>query len=319
MNVDESPAAADLQRVTVLLPVRNGMPLLPAALTSCLDDLRDDDRILVLENNSTDRTAEYVAQVADADPRVRLIRTGARSLPEALNAGIGLATTQLLARMDADDITLPGRFEAQRRAFAARPELVLCGTQIKRFVHDPDRSESVSRHPLDHASIVSGLLRSRHVMTHASVMFSKTAADQIGGYWTHGLSEDCDFFLRLSRRGQICNLPDVGYAVRFHGASANATHQMEILLGMRFAAHRYSAGDADQLDYGQFREAMMSNPWRRWKIKLEAVSDNLYRSSQIRLLESRRSAIGLLQLGGAGLLRMDKTVDRVLRSVSSRE
>jgi glycosyltransferase involved in cell wall biosynthesis len=273
---------------------------------------------LVLENNSSDRTTAHVMEIADEDPRVRLVRTGAKGLPEALNIGIELAKTDLVARMDADDITLPGRFAAQRRAFAEQSDLVMCGTQIKRFVSDPDKSKSVSNHPLDHDDIVDGLIRGRHVVTHASVMFSRAAAVAVSGYWSHGLSEDCDFFLRLSRHGRIGNLELVGYAVRFHGESVNARRQMEVLLGMRFAAYSYCAEGEGDVDYASFRDSVMSHPWRRRKLRVDATSDNLYRSSQIRLLESRFSGLGYLQLAGAAVLRIDKTLARVRQHLTRR-
>ncbi len=316
MSTGDRAPSAGTPAITVLLPVRNGWPLIEPALRSCLDDLGPGDTVLVLENNSSDRTVAHVTELAGADPRVRLVQTGAAGLPEALNIGIDLATTDLVARMDADDITLPGRFAAQRRAFAEQPDLVMCGTQIKRFVSDPDKSRSVSNHPLGHDEIVDGLLRGRHVVTHASAMISRAAAVAVGGYWSNGLSEDCDFFLRLSRHGRLGNLPLVGYAVRFHGDSVNARRQMEVLLGMRFAAHSYCAGGKSDVDYASFRESVMSHPWRRRKLRLQAISDNLYRSSQIRLLESRHSGLGYLQLAGAGVLRIDKTLARVRQLLS---
>src|SRR3712207_340708 len=95
--------AAPRQPVTVLLPVRNGWPLLEPAVASCLADLGPDDRLLILDNGSTDATAEFSLRAEREDPRVRFVRTGAADLAGALNAGIRLADTELLARMDADD------------------------------------------------------------------------------------------------------------------------------------------------------------------------------------------------------------------------
>lgn len=264
----------------------------------------------MLENGSTDQTVPYVSGLAESDSRVRLVRTGASGLAEALNIGIELAETELLARADADDIVLPGRFAAQLAAFREAPELVVCGTQIKRFTHDPTRSVSVTSHPADHDAIVRGLLEGRHVMTHASVVFRRDVARRVGGYWSHGVSEDWDFFLRMSVHGELRNLPVVGYAVRFHGGSLNARRQVDILVGMRFAAHVHQAGDRD--DYIGFRQRLLSHRTGRYRLHMDAWSDNLYRASQIRLLESR-SAVGLLQLAAAAALRPDKTVSRVRR------
>ncbi|MGY1805890.1 glycosyltransferase family 2 protein [Blastococcus sp. SYSU D00669] len=300
----------------MLLPVRNGWPHIEEALRSCLEDLNTDDRLLVLDNGSTDSTVTFVGRVAAEDARVQLVLTGAAGLAEALNVGLRLADTALVARLDADDVVLSGRFSAQVAALMADPELVLCGTQIKRFVRDVDQSTSVSALPSEHEDIVSALRRGRHALSHPTVMFRREAALRIGGYWTHGVSEDCDFFLRLSRVGKLSNLPVCGLGYRFHGGSLNARRQVDILIGMRYAAATYEQPRESATPYDTFREAILSSPWERFRLRVAAASDRLYRDAQVRLLESRFSAVGGVQLAAAGLLRADKAIERMLRSLS---
>jgi hypothetical protein len=250
--------------------------------------------------------------VVAEDARVRFVTTGAAGLAEALNVGIELAQTALLARMDADDLVLPGRFDAQVRAFEAQPDLVLCGTQIKRFTQDPARSRSVSHLPTEHDDIVSRLLHGRHALSHPTAMFRRDAAQAVGGYWAHGVSEDCDFFLRLSRLGRVRNLDDCGLAYRFHGGSLNARRQVDILLGMRYAAATYELPRDAAPDFGAFRATELARPWSRMSLRLSALSDGFYRDAQIRLLESRFSAAGLVELALAAVLRADKAVSRLV-------
>lgn len=297
--------------ITVLLPVRNGWPHLEQAVRSCLADLGPDDRLLVLDNGSTDQSVDFAQAMQAGDGRVELVRTGAAGLAEALNVGLEMATTDLVARMDADDVVLPGRFAAQVAAFEEQADLVLCGTQIKRFTSDHSLSSSVSRLPLEHRDIVAGLLGGRHAVSHPTVMFRRKDALAVGGYWRHGVSEDCDFFLRLSRAGTLRNLPVCGLAYRFHGGSLNAERQMDILVGMRYAAATYLEPRDAGPDLATFRAALMSDPRSRIALALSARSDRLYRDAQIRLLESRFSAIGIAEILGAGALRMDKALRRL--------
>ena len=298
--------------------MRNGWPWIEAAVSSCLADLGPGDRLLVLDNGSTDETVDFALRVAATDDRVRLVRTGAPDLAQALNVGIEMAATDLLARMDADDMVLPGRFAAQVQAFEEQPDLVLLGTQIKRFTRDPRRSTSVSRLPLDHEGIVAALLKGRHALSHPSVMFRRSAALAVGGYWLHGVSEDCDFFLRLSRVGRVGNLSVCGLAYRFHGGSLNARRQVEILVGMKYAAATYRVPRAAAPHLDTFRAELLADRRSRLGLRVGALSDRLYRDAQIRLLESRFSAVGAAQLLGAGLLRLDKTVARLVRPARGR-
>jgi glycosyltransferase involved in cell wall biosynthesis len=266
---------------------------------------------MILENGSSDRTPQYARVVEAGDHRVRLIETGASGLAEALNVGIDLAETPLLARMDADDIVLGGRFAAQAAAFVGYDDLVLCGTQIKRFSRHLERSTSISRFPLDHAQIVAGLLEGRHVLCHPTVVFTRIAALRVGGYWDKGVSEDADFFLRLSRLGRLANLPVCGLGYRFHGSSLNAQRQFDILIGMRLAADTHWL-ERDQLpDLQAYRDGLLADPRTRRRIKRHALSDTWYRAGQVRLLDSRASLRGLTQLAGAGLLRPGRAAARV--------
>jgi glycosyltransferase involved in cell wall biosynthesis len=280
---------------------------------SCLADLGPQDRLLVLDNGSTDETVDFALRTAKDDDRLELVRTGAPDLSAALDVGIELASTELLARMDADDVVLPARFDAQVAAFEQRPDLVLLGTQIKRFTTDPDRSTSVSRLPLEHDDIVGALLKGRHGLSHPTVMFRRTAALAVGGYWAHGVSEDCDFFLRLSRLGRVANLPGCGLAYRFHRGSLNARKQTDILIGMRYAAATYLVPRDEAPDLAAFRDDVLASPRSRLALRVSALSDRLYRDAQFRLLERRFSVVGAAQLAGAGLLRLDKGVDRLRR------
>ena len=297
--------------------MRNGWPFLEQAVTSCLGEMGRDDSLLILDNGSTDQTVDWSESVAAADPRARLVRTGAADLPAALNAGLALTETPLVARMDADDLVLPGRFEAQVAAFAADDGLVLCGTQIRRFSGDPARSRSVSRLPTTHDEIVAALLAGRHAISHPTVMFRRDAAEEVGGYWASGVSEDCDFFLRISRLGRLANLPVCGLAYRFHGGSLNAQRQIDILVGMRYAADTYTLERDRVPDLETYRAALLRDPRERRRLRREALGDRWYRDSQVRLLRSPASPTGWLHLLGAALLRADRAVGRITQSVAS--
>lgn len=121
-----------LPAVSVLLPVRNGGPFLQAALRSLLAQTFTDFEILLLDDGSSDGSPALARSFTD--PRIRVIEDGQhRGLSARLNQGVQLARAALVARMDADDLCLPRRFELQVAYLAAHPEVDLVGCRAAAF------------------------------------------------------------------------------------------------------------------------------------------------------------------------------------------
>lgn len=118
--------------LSVLLPVRNGRPFLQPALRSLLAQTMGDFEVLVLDDGSTDGSPELARSLGDE--RIRVIEDGQhRGLSARLNQGVQLARGDLVARMDADDLCLPRRFERQQAFLAAHPEVDLVGCRAAVF------------------------------------------------------------------------------------------------------------------------------------------------------------------------------------------
>ncbi|MFN7135207.1 MAG: glycosyltransferase family 2 protein, partial [Myxococcales bacterium] len=99
--------------VSVLLPVRNAEPWLEEALGSLRAQTFPDYELIAVDDGSTDRSAAILARAAAEDPRIRVVPGPAKGISAALNAGLVHCTGELVARMDADDVALPKRFERQ--------------------------------------------------------------------------------------------------------------------------------------------------------------------------------------------------------------
>ncbi len=118
--------------VSVLLPVRNGALTLPAALASLRRQTLADHEVLVLDDGSDDGSPALARSLGD--PRIRVHEDGKRlGLAARLNQGVRLARGELIARMDADDVSLPRRLELQRDFLAAHPEVDLVGCRAAVF------------------------------------------------------------------------------------------------------------------------------------------------------------------------------------------
>ena len=88
--------------------VYNGLPRLERAIRSIQDQTVQDFEFLIIDDGSTDGSDRVIRRLADADPRIRFIAGGTnRGLGAVLNRGVEEARGKLVARMDADDISVP--------------------------------------------------------------------------------------------------------------------------------------------------------------------------------------------------------------------
>jgi glycosyltransferase involved in cell wall biosynthesis len=109
--------------VSVVIPTYNRAALLPRAIASAVANVSAGDEILVVDDGSTDRTAEVVRRYGG---RVRYLPVPHAGAGAARNAGIGAAANPLIAFLDSDDEWLPGKLALQRAVFRRLPEVRLC-------------------------------------------------------------------------------------------------------------------------------------------------------------------------------------------------
>jgi hypothetical protein len=120
--------------VTILMPMLNAERTLPAALLSIQMQTFSDWELLVADDGSEDRSAQIAAEAAAADARIRVMPGGSRrGLAAQLNRLIDLASSPLLARMDADDIAYPQRLVHQVAYLHANPQVDLVGAAMVVF------------------------------------------------------------------------------------------------------------------------------------------------------------------------------------------
>ena len=114
--------------VTVLMAVYNAERFLADAITSILKQSFSDFELLIIDDGSTDQTADVVRQFSDR--RIQFMAAGQRlGLPGALNLGLENASGDLVARHDHDDISHPLRLEQQVAYLEANPDIALVGSR----------------------------------------------------------------------------------------------------------------------------------------------------------------------------------------------
>jgi len=212
--------------VSVLMPAYNGEPYLIEAIESILNQTLTDFELVIIDDGSTDATWSILQEYAAQDRRIVLERNANNlGLIKTLNKGLSLVRGNFIARMDADDISLPERLEAQLNFLEQYPKVGLVGTAYYRM---NSRGEYKLRQPpLDYTGLRWQLLFGTP-MCHAATMFRRQLYD-IGEltYKDFPHIEDYDLYARLFRCTQAANLALPLYVVRVHDTSVCATYPTE--------------------------------------------------------------------------------------------
>jgi glycosyltransferase involved in cell wall biosynthesis len=238
-------------RLSVALPVHNGMPHVEESVRSLLAQSFADFELIIGDDGSDDSTGEVLAGLASGDERIRLLRRDGKSGPAAAaNWVISNARAPLIAIAHADDIAHPDRLRRQVELFLDRPDVVLVGalnTGIDaggRTVHPPNLWRLAF--PTSFAP-----------MAHSSVMFRRAAFDAVGGYrkgadcW-----EDLDLYWRLARRGRILVIPEILTRYRYSGISLRERARAE---GLERSLERMYRSVALYREHGDY-DSLLTDP-----------------------------------------------------------
>ena len=207
-------------KITVLMPVYNAALHLGQALESILAQSFSDFEFLIIDDASTDGSAALLA--AFHDQRMRVVRNPVNlGVAATLNSGLQMARGQYIARMDADDISLPARLERQVTYLDSHPEVSVVGVKV--VLIDADGNETGSwREDLETSSAaqIRATLPEHNCIAHPGVMIRRDAA--LGFGYRAGLpyAQDYELWLRMTAAGcRIEKLDEVLLKYRVHHGS----------------------------------------------------------------------------------------------------
>lgn len=273
--------------VSVLLPVRDGQAHLADAIHSVLDQTLRALELIVIDDGSSDDSARVAAEIGRADDRLRLLRRDPAGIPAALNAGLAVARGHWVARMDADDLSLPERFERLLAASRDRPDVVGWASWARAMAPTGQKANLMARGPVTDEEFRRQHCAGRVDVTAATVMLDRGRVIEVGGYDARlVVGEDIELYDRLGACGPILTVPEVLYLVRIH---PDSTWARELDFGQtveRFlVARRDAAGVGRTLDFDEYLAAERRAPWwqrarwRRWSyvrgLQQRAIVDRL--------------------------------------------
>ena len=202
--------------ISVVMGVYNNADTLQPALAGILSQVGVDLEFIVVDDGSTDGSAEILDEAAKNDSRLKIVHKKNEGLTRALIDGCAMAVAPWIARQDADDVSLSGRLRRQldRARQADAPVLVSCRAECIApegdvlFVTDGLDDPEVARHRI---------LRDRRTLSaHGAMLFRKDAYQAVGGYRAEFYyAQDVDLSIRLAEAGRVAVAAEVLYRFQF--------------------------------------------------------------------------------------------------------
>jgi glycosyltransferase involved in cell wall biosynthesis len=194
--------------VSVVMPCYNCEKTLENAMDSVLCQTLDTFELICVDDGSTDKTSQMLVKYQDRDSRVRVLKQEHAGIVTALNYGCANAKTDLIARMDSDDIALPSRLEKQVKFLVENDDIDIIGSFIRPFTdHHEIRPDIIL--PTNHTDIVEWL-KTNNAMAHSTTMYRKEIWERVGGYKGDGRAEDYRFWCSAVLAGaKLANINEV--------------------------------------------------------------------------------------------------------------
>jgi glycosyltransferase involved in cell wall biosynthesis len=199
---------------------------------------------IVIDDGSDDCTLDILREAALRDGRLRFISREKRGLTSSLIEGCAMAKGRFIARQDANDISLPGRFETQAKVLLSNENISLCSTHV-RFVTEEGITALTAC--TDENQSVNGLKG----IIHGSTMMSRKHYDLVGGYRSSFYyAQDVDLWSRLLEIGQHIIIPRIYYEALLFSDSISGSRKKEqekFFFYIRSATKSRQDGQSDEI------------------------------------------------------------------------
>ncbi|XOJ85153.1 glycosyltransferase family 2 protein [Methylophilaceae bacterium Uisw_099_01] len=201
------------------MPVYNGEKYLKESIDSILNQSFKNFEFIIVNDGSTDKTEEIILSYDDG--RIRYVKNKVNlQIVKTLNKGITLAKGKYIARMDADDISLPERFEKQFKFMEANHDIDVCGTWVNTFGF----RESVWKCFINHEEIKVQLLFNSP-LAHPSVFFRRTFFKDFQYNSKANKAEDYFLWVQSIENKKFSNIPCSLLMYRLHENQTDRSEQ----------------------------------------------------------------------------------------------
>ena len=188
------------QTVSVILPFYNAEDVLETAIQSILDQTYCHFELLLINNNSSDRSEEIARRYQMKDPRIKLFHEAKQGIVHALNNGYKNSQGQYIARMDADDESLPDRLEQQVEFLNKNKDYGMVAGQVQHVSYSAD-AKSLRRYVdwSNNITTYQEIQKKQFIespFVHPTIMWRKEVGESYGLYKEGSFPEDYELWLR---------------------------------------------------------------------------------------------------------------------------
>lgn len=308
--------------ISVLMSVRNGLPYLPETVRSILAQTFTDFEFIIVDNASTDGSLGVIEEIARTEPRIRLVRNE-RDLGHSggLNRGLEFCCAPWVARMDADDIALPERFERQLRFLRDNPD-VRCTSCLAWYINAEGKTAGKTFHDLTTREAFQRYMREQLAIgiLHPGAMIDRELLVKVGGYREEfKQANDIDLWGRIADAGGLI-LVQEEYLMKFRVHGGSNTSQSFRNARLKYQWARYCmrarrAGKPEPAWEAYVAERENAPLWKRLNRWRKTNARQLYRQSAQDLI-SRRAARAVIEICAATLLQPTYTLPRLKGQMS---
>jgi glycosyltransferase involved in cell wall biosynthesis len=298
-------------RVSILMTVYNGMPYLPQTIQSIHGQTEQDWRFVIVNDGSTDGTREFLESLSDE--RLVILHQPNAGTAAAANRGLQECNTRYVARMDADDVSLPTRLAEQAAYLDGHPEIGLVGAQMIPF--GKAGFGASLQLPTKHNQIMSALMEGRHGMAHSCIMLRTELLKQIDGYWALPLVDDWDMMLRIGEISELANIDRVLHHYRVHERSLTGSRMRAMRFSIAYACElaRRRQAELPPISVNDFQHKRGVRPvWQRAAEAVDLHARGQYRVALAELYGGHRLR-GSARMGWAALCSPQLTIERLAR------
>jgi glycosyltransferase involved in cell wall biosynthesis len=217
-----------MPKVSVIMSVYNGEKYLRPAVASILGQSFKDLEFIIIDDGSTDHSLNILKEFQAQDSRIKLVSRENKGLIYSLNEGVKMAQGEYIARMDADDISIPERLEKQLK-WSQDGSLVVCGTWAEGIDSVGIKIKEMNYPPSEKKIKSFALLHNPFI--HPSAMFRKDVFEKVGGYRDFfKYIEDYELWTRMVFKHKAGNVPEVLLKYRLHNEQVTKKNNFEMRL-----------------------------------------------------------------------------------------
>ena len=257
-----------LSRVTIVMPAFNAESTIRDSIKSVQKQTVKNWSLLVIDDGSFDRTADIVRGLSLADHRIRLLSRDHAGLCAALNAGLEAAETDVIARLDADDLWAEQHLERQFSFWADHRESPVIGTWGSRINVRGERISKLIVGPSTLAEYEEQMASGTPIyLIHSSVLALRRALLDQGGYREQEHpAEDVHLWTRIARTNPVLAIPEDLTCYRMSGSGVSAgAFKLQAVQTERL---KHFLRTGEELGLESFQVYLRSHPLERLRFEL---------------------------------------------------